>query len=392
MLMVPLTFLERRKTKGGSSFLPLYLFATLLFDFQRSRTFSSIPVLRTSSLFPLFVTSIIVKGIFFILENSKGSDLNNSTRENRASFASRMFFLWLFSVIWLGYRKSIEVEDLDVMKGEFKVDRLYSELSRTLFNHKSGGGDQRINETSDQDSQFQGSSKPASRSSHFHEESEGVEMEDLSKGTERSQPDYLLNLKMKRSLLSACLHAFPTSILILPVFWRLVLTAANLALPFLVSHTLDFANSYSKSDDPPSEPPATGYALVGATFLVYLVISISTGQFFWAVNKAEVKVRGSLVALVFQKALKLDLATRSISGGGSAPSNLMSVDVERITTVFEAFHTLWSGILTIGVATYLLYLQVGLVFLAPLIAIFIILALTPLLGKGIGKAQADWSR
>lgn len=69
----------------------------------------------------------------------------------------------------------------------------------------------------------------------------------------------------------------------------------------------------------------------------------------------------------------------------------MSTDLERLTKVFQSLHILWSGTLTLIIGTYLLYLQLGLIFLAPLITIFLAILLTPLLSKGLGAKQSAWS-
>lgn len=74
-----------------------------------------------------------------------------------------------------------------------------------------------------------------------------------------------------------------------------------------------------------------------------------------------------------------------------SPSQLMSVDLERIIKVFQSFHILWSGILTLIIGSYILYTQLGLVFLAPLVTIMLTIALTPLFSMGLGDKQSGWS-
>lgn len=110
----------------------------------------------------------------------------------------------------------------------------------------------------------------------------------------------------------------------------------------------------------------------------------------WSISKSEIKVRGALVTAIYQKSLQLDLVAAGKSGGTSA-SNLQSVDVERVVTVFATVYTLGSGIITIGIGSYLLYRQLHLVFLAPLIAIILSLFATPPLSNGLGAFQKKWS-
>lgn len=60
--------------------------------------------------------------------------------------------------------------------------------------------------------------------------------------------------------------------------------------------------------------------------------------------------------------------------------------------MFATIYTLASGIITIGIGSYLLYRELGTVFLAPLITIVLSLFATPPLSKGLGKLQKDWSK
>lgn len=74
-------------------------------------------------------------------------------------------------------------------------------------------------------------------------------------------------------------------------------------------------------------------------------------------------VRGSLVSLIFNRTLDLSLSAVA----GSAPLTLMSTDVERITSGLNYLHEAWANLIQIGVAMYLLKVQLGAGCAAPII-------------------------
>jgi ATP-binding cassette, subfamily C (CFTR/MRP), member 1 len=205
-------------------------------------------------------------------------------------------------------------------------------------------------------------------------------------------------IRPSKSLLWALVRAFLPAIL-LPAIPQAAYTAAQLTVPFLVSDTISFAESYAaasasnpggSSSSVSPQPESHGWGLVGAWGLVYLVIAVSAGQLTWSLGKAEVKLRGALIEVVYEKSLRLSLAAAHGVGGG-AVSNLLSVDTERIVSCIRQIHTLWSGFVQIAVGTYLLYLQIGWPFAAALITVLLCIILTPLGSLGIGAKQTRWS-
>lgn len=88
-------------------------------------------------------------------------------------------------------------------------------------------------------------------------------------------------------------------------------------------------------------------------------------------------LRGILVTSIYRKTMSLDL---SIAGDASAVT-LMSTDVERIVLGMVKVHDTWSTLIQVACAMYILYQQVGVVFIAPI-------ALS--IGKLIRCSQFSW--
>ncbi|KAL2015583.1 hypothetical protein VTK56DRAFT_5216 [Thermocarpiscus australiensis] len=99
-------------------------------------------------------------------------------------------------------------------------------------------------------------------------------------------------------------------------------------------------------------------------------------------------VRGSLCSLIYGKTLELSVTALD----ESIAVTLMSTDTELICRSFVTLHEVWASPIECGVALYLLYRQLGLAFLAPMIVSIIATAAIMQLAKHIGNAQKKWVR
>ncbi|KIS69488.1 uncharacterized protein UMAG_15032 [Mycosarcoma maydis] len=397
VLAVPLSVAERRKTRGGSMLLPLWLFLLLLFNACRIRTFSAVAAVRGSSLFNIYIVDFGCLGLMIMIENARSLDSaqHNSTCESRAGFFSRLLFAWVFPLLRSGFRKPLELVDLQALKPEFYGQALATDFiaawTGISIESRSRG--------------------PASEKDNFDvkinsDNTAGVPESDIypleKLGSSRhddvqTAPAYNRKIfpqrVVKRRLLSATLRAFPRSALA-PVPWKLLLTVCQLAQPFLVSTTLAFVQSYSDEDkgqaQVTAQPVVYGWGLVGAYGLVYLGMALAEGQYWHTSSQLMTKVRGAYVEAIYRKGLDLHLRVARTSGGGKA-ANLMSVDTERIVDAGDIIHDIWSGCITIAVGIYLLYAELGLAFLASIVSVVICFLLTPLTSRGMGTKQGIWS-
>ena len=131
---------------------------------------------------------------------------------------------------------------------------------------------------------------------------------------------------------------------------RLGLIAFNFCQPFLVQRAINFA-SRSKTQDPNN----VGYGLIGAYFIVYSGIAITTGQYQHLTYRAITMTRGGLISLMFAKT-----STLKANAADSATSlTLMSADIERITNGWQTMHEIWANVIEIALAIYLLERQLG---------------------------------
>lgn len=99
-----------------------------------------------------------------------------------------------------------------------------------------------------------------------------------------------------------------------------------------------------------------GYALIGATALIYLGLAISTAQYRHQIFRVITMIRGGLTCLIYDVILTLDANLM----GESAAITLMSADIERIGAGLTTIDSLWAGPIEVGIAIYLLQRELGL--------------------------------
>ncbi|KAG0646471.1 abc multidrug transporter B [Hyphodiscus hymeniophilus] len=240
----------------------------------------------------------------------------DSSPETTSGIYSRSFFWWLNKLMTTGYGRVIQNEDLypidDVMKSAFLQDQ-----------------GQRV-----------WSNAP------------------------RNQPRALFwsTLKASRTSLAYC------------VFPRLCLVGFRYAQPFLLSRTVDFANS-------PDEPDSIGWGLTGAFGLVFLGMAVVNGSYEHMTYRFVTMVRGTLVSMIYAKTVDLSITALD----ESAAVTLMASD-----SAFATIHEVWAVPIELGIALYLLQRQLGLSFLAPAFVAFGSTAAILGLSRYIGHAQKIW--
>ncbi|KAJ3713320.1 hypothetical protein C8R42DRAFT_294443 [Lentinula raphanica] len=62
---------------------------------------------------------------------------------------------------------------------------------------------------------------------------------------------------------------------------------------------------------------------------------------------------------------------------GDNPMSLISVDIDRITSVIDPLHQMWSSLITITIGLYLIYKELGVAFVATIIVTIVIMVVTP---------------
>ncbi|OAA80902.1 Fum19p-like protein [Akanthomyces lecanii RCEF 1005] len=191
--------------------------------------------------------------------------------------------------------------------------------------------------------------------------------------------DYDLLKRDKNGLLRALARTIAVSLL-LTVPPRLSVVGFTFCQPFFINTLLDFL-SQSRS----KESQNTGYGLIGASILIYGGMAFSMATYLYLRTRSLQMVRGCLVSAIYVKSTEIPQ-----TGDEPEALTLMSADLERIRFGLRSMHNLWASPIEISLASWLLYRQLGLAFLAPVIVVTCCAGVIALIVRYIGSAQKNW--
>lgn len=138
--------------------------------------------------------------------------------------------------------------------------------------------------------------------------------------------------------------------------------------PYLISYFVDFLGGKETFAH-------EGYILTGIFFVAKLVETLTTRQWYLGVDILGMHVRSALTAMVYKKGLRLSSSAKQSHTSGEIV-NYMAVDVQRVGDYSWYIHDMWMLPLQIVLALVILYKNVGIAFVATLIATIISIVVT----------------
>ncbi|KAH8122202.1 multidrug resistance-associated protein [Trichoderma asperelloides] len=308
-LALPLSFLEHARSPRPSMLLSGYLILSLIFDVVRTRSFWLLATTRTESAFAaVFTAAVGVKVVAFLAESqTKTRWIQWDATAHSPEETTGFFGLVVFSWLWKLF--AIGRKKVLTLDDLFPLDQHMASDTLRM--------------------KLQASKKASSGHSHKH---------GLAKA-------------LAKSILGS---------LLLPIPPRLALSAFKFCQPFLINSLLSYLLI------PASERPVNyGYGLIAATFFVYGGIAISTSIYYYLRERAIWKARGALASSIYEQALRSRLSVV----GDSSVLTLMSTDIERTRPGLMSMHEFWASFLETGVALWLLYRELGVAFVAPIVVV-----------------------
>ncbi|KAH7152638.1 putative ABC multidrug transporter [Dactylonectria macrodidyma] len=167
--------------------------------------------------------------------------------------------------------------------------------------------------------------------------------------------------------------------LLLPIPSRLALLGFTFCQPFFIEKLLVHLAEGEVDAN-------VGYGFIGASVLIYTGIAISTALTWYFHFRMLAMARSILVTETFIRATKARIGT----GDDSAALTLMSTDIERINMGFRALHDTWASVIQAAVAAWMLYNQLGAVFVAPIVVVIVCFIGLVILMKFTGDSQRAW--
>ncbi|OJJ95246.1 hypothetical protein ASPACDRAFT_82088 [Aspergillus aculeatus ATCC 16872] len=167
--------------------------------------------------------------------------------------------------------------------------------------------------------------------------------------------------------------------LLLPIPPRAALIVFYICQPLFIGSLITYL-SHSEPD------PNVGYGLIGAAVLVYSGIAVSYALYWYCHHRLRTMVRSILVTEMFHAATRARLG----SSDDNAALTLMSTDMERIRMGLRSVHETWASLIQAGLAAWMLYRQLGVVFIACVGVVVVCFVGLGILINFTGDSQRSW--
>ncbi|KAJ3492630.1 hypothetical protein NLG97_g5262 [Lecanicillium saksenae] len=329
LFMVGLSFMDHSKSARPSIILNIYVFFTLILDAAQARTLFLLSSGNHNEFAYscVFVTTVAVKVIILLLESQRKArwvqwDEKEHSPEETSGVFSLGVFFWLNSLFLVGYKKVMTIKDLFPLDSKLDATRLHAEFSKNL---------------------------------------------------------HAATLKGDKFALLKVLVWTMKGTIILAVVPRLCLLGFTFSQPFFIERLLDTLSQ-------PVVPRNESYGLIGAAFLIYIGIAISTAFYWYYQRRMLAMTRAMLVTEIYSKSTKLSIGKAS----DNAALTLMSTDWERINEGFESVHDIWVSFVQVALASWMLYRQLGFIFFVPLGLVLVSFAGVTFVSRSMGGSQMAW--
>ncbi|KAK2008949.1 ABC transporter [Colletotrichum eremochloae] len=328
LFMIVLSYFEHGKAPRPSMLLTGFIFLQILFDAVTVRTSWLMAGTFPTQLFArLFTASLAVKiVILFVEAQRKAKWIRWTPEEHSPEETSGLFslgvYFWLNRLFLQGYSRVLAISDLYALDRGMAAETMQAALARELDKGTYGG---------------------------------------------------------KKHGLARALAKTLAIPLLLPVTPRIALIGFSYSQPFFIQSLLQ----YLQETDAPKN---MGYGLIGAAFLIYTGIAVSTALYYYFHQRVLYMSRGAVAAAIYKKTTE---ASISVSGDAAAVT-LMSTDAERIVRGLLPLHECWASVLEIFLGCLFLNRQLGAAFIAPIAVILVCTGITAAGAKFAGERQSRW--
>lgn len=209
---------------------------------------------------------------------------------------------------------------------------------------------------------------------------------ELKSGTAADKFYHYWNAKPNPSLFFTLAKAFGVPFLIGGAFKGLQDVLA-FSQPQLLRLLISFVNQYSDSLDIGEPIPLTkGLMIAVGMFLVSVVQTAFLHQYFQRAFDLGMKIKSSMISVIYNKALVLSNETKQQSNTGDIV-NLMSVDTQRLQDLVQNLQIIWSGPFQIILCLYSLHGLLGNSMWAGVFIMVIMIPLNAVIAKTMKNLQ-----
>ncbi|XP_077258461.1 multidrug-Resistance like Protein 1 isoform X5 [Temnothorax americanus] len=266
--------------------------------------------------------------------------------EQSSSFPSRIIFAWFDSLAWKGFRKPLETSDLWSMNPEDMATEIVPKFDK-YWNKNLRKTDE-------------------------------VESAKASYRKASGQVDFNSGRKKKiASILPPICKAFGATFMF-GAFLKLIQDVMTFISPQILKLLIDFTEG--------EEPMWKGYFYSALLLLTAILQTLVLSQYFHRMFLVGLRIRTSLIAAIYRKALRLSNAARKETTLGEIV-NLMSVDAQRFMDVTAYINMIWSAPLQIALALYFLWNILGPAVFAGLAVMIILIPVNGLIANKVKTLQ-----
>ncbi|CAI6338803.1 unnamed protein product [Periconia digitata] len=167
--------------------------------------------------------------------------------------------------------------------------------------------------------------------------------------------------------------------LLIPVPARLARLGFELSQPFFIERLLSYLDQSERDRN-------IEYGFIGAALLIYAGIAISKAYYWYLHNRARTVARSILVTEIYNRAIQVRIG----ASDDNAALTLMSADMERIRLGFRSLHEIWACVIQVALSGWMLYLRLGVVFIAPIGLVIVCFVILAVFMQFAGDSQKAW--
>ncbi|XP_062999664.1 ATP-binding cassette sub-family C member 6 isoform X2 [Elgaria multicarinata webbii] len=278
---------------------------------------------------------------------SKVLNDTNPCPESRASFASKITFWWLAGLIWKGYWKPLQTEDLWSLAKENSSEEIVTKIEDAWEKNRVRA------------------EQLAESLKLKRERPNGEEGEE---STMLLQPEY----SRSKPLLKAFWNVFGTYFLL----GTLCLVCCDVFL-FLIPKTLSLFLDFITD---PEAPSWKGYLYATSMFLLACFQTLFEQQYMYMCLVSGMRLKTAVTGLVYRKILVMSPAAKKATTAGEIV-NLVSVDVQKLMDLIIYFNGTWLAPIRIIICFIFLWQLLGPSVLSALIVFLFLLPLNFAISK-----------
>ncbi|KAJ4754875.1 ABC subfamily C transporter [Rhynchospora pubera] len=243
--------------------------------------------------------------------SSTSNSSQNASLHANAGFFSSLTFSWVGPLLSLGYRKTLDQEDIPMIDSKDSTNSVLP-IFKTKLDSQTGANGR------------------------------------------------VTAIKLAKALALTCLSEILTT-----AVYEIIDNLSSFVGPYLIKSFVQYLSGTNRS-------PKQGYFLVFAFITAKILECLTMRHCAFQLQQARIRLRAALVGTIYQKGLSLSSRSRKSRTVGEM-INIMSIDANQVTSFTWYMHDFWLVPIQISLALIILYTNLGIASVFALIATIVIM-------------------